>query len=272
MKPNKDTVTSTKQKNKLSPSGGFSGLKKFFKWTAVLLLWLSIWQLAAAAVAQEILIPYPAAAFSALIDLAKTGEFWYSVAMSLLRILSGYLLAVFAGIIGAVLSARFPIFKAIFSPVLHLIRAVPVASFIILALVWIKSPYLPIFISFLMVLPMIWSCVESGIKEIDKKYLEMARVYRLTPLKTLIHVKIPFILPSFISSATSALGFAWKSGIAAEVICLPEGSLGKLLQNSKLYVEIPKVFAITAVVALLSLLLEMLVKAAARRFSNDKHR
>lgn len=254
------------------PSGRFTGLKKFLKWTAVLLLWLGIWQLAAAAVGQEILIPYPTAAFSAFLKLAKTAEFWYSAAMSILRIIAGYLLAVFAGIIGAVISSKSSIFKAVFSPVLHLIRAVPVASFIILALVWIQSPYLPIFISFLMVLPMIWSCVETGIAEINKKYLEMAKVYRLSSLKTLIHIKIPFILPSFIATATSALGFAWKSGIAAEVICLPEGSLGRLLQNSKLYVEIPEVFAITAVVALLSLLLEMLVKIAARRFSNDKHR
>ena len=247
-------------------------LKKFIKWTAVALLWLGIWQFAAAAVGQEILIPRPAAAFSALCEMMKTADFWYSAAMSLLRIIAGYLLAVFGGIAGAVLASRFAVFKAVFSPILHLIRAVPVASFIILALVWIQSPYLPIFISFLMVLPMIWSCVESGIEGIDIKYLEMAKIYRLSPFKTLIHIKIPFILPSFIAEATSALGFAWKSGIAAEVICLPDGSLGKLLQNSKLYVEIPRMFALTAVVALLSVLLELLVKAAARRFSNDKHR
>ncbi len=246
-------------------------IKNLIKTSAVLLLWLAVWQISAAAVGQELLIPYPKAAFLSFCSLCKTGEFWAAVFMSMGRIISGYLLGVVFGILGAVLSHKFSIFKAIFSPVLRLIRAVPVASFIILALVWIKSNYLAVFISFLMVLPMIWSATESGIKNLDIKYLEMAKIFRLNPLKTLFQVKIPFILPSLIATATSALGFAWKSGVAAEVICRPENSLGRLLQDAKLYLETPRVFAVTAVVAVLSLLLELIIKRVTRRFSNDKH-
>ncbi len=245
-------------------------LKKFLKWTAVSLLWLAVWQLSAAAVGQELLIPYPKAVLLTLIELSSAAEFWRAVLFSMLRITAGYILGVIVGTAGAVLSARFSVFKAVFSPVLHLIRAVPVASFIILALVWIKSAYLAVFISFLMVLPIIWTTVQSGIEGLDPKYLEMARVFGLSPTKTLFQVKIPFIMPSFIASATSALGFAWKSGVAAEVICRPANSLGKLLQDAKLYLETPRVFAVTATVALLSLLLELLVKRVTRRFSNDK--
>ena len=202
--------------------------KKILKWTAVSLLWLAIWQLSAAAVGQELLIPYPKAALFAFFQLAKTADFWIAVLFSMLRIIVGYLLGVTAGVFGAVLSSRFSVFKAVFSPVLHLVRAVPVASFIILAFVWIKSAYISVFISFLMVLPMIWSSVESGIENIDRQYLEMAEVYRISPLKILIKIKIPFIMPSFIAAAVSALGFAWKSGVAAEVICRPASSLGRL--------------------------------------------
>ena len=110
------------------------------------LLWLTAWQLAAAAVDKEILIPYPRAVFLSLISLCKTSEFWVAVALSLLRITAGYLLGIAAGVTGAVFSSRFKVFKAVFSPVLHIVRAVPVASFIILALVWIKSAYLAVFI------------------------------------------------------------------------------------------------------------------------------
>ena len=245
--------------------------RKFLKWAAVALLWLAIWQLASAAVGKELLIPSPKAAFLSLKELCVTADFWLAVLLSVLRIIAGYLSGVLAGVAGAVLSARFSAFKAVFSPVLHLIRAVPVASFIILALVWIKSQYLAVFISFLMVLPMIWTTVETGIENLDRRYLEMAEVFRISPLKTLFQVKIPFILPSFIASATSALGFAWKSGVAAEVICRPENSLGRLLQDAKTYLETPRVFAVTAVVALLSLILELAVKRAARRFTDVKH-
>lgn len=246
-----------------------SNVNKILKWTAVSLLWLAIWQLSAAAVGQELLIPYPKAAFFAFLELCETADFWLAVLFSMFRIIVGYLLGVTVGVIGAVLSSRFAVFKAVFSPVLHLVRAVPVASFIILAFVWIKSAYISVFISFLMVLPMIWSSVESGIENIDRQYLEMAEIYRISPLKILIKIKIPFIMPSFIAAAISALGFAWKSGVAAEVICRPASSLGRLLQDAKLYLETPRVFALTAVVAVLSLLLEIAVKRLARRFLND---
>ena len=247
-----------------------NNIKKILKWAAVALLWLAIWQLAAAAVGKEILVPYPYAVFLTLKSLCVTKEFWIAVLFSMLRITAGYLLGIAVGVTGAVLSSRFSVFKSVFSPVLHIVRAVPVASFIILALVWIKSAYLSVFISFLMVTPMIWSSVESGIENIDKRYLEMAHIFKIGPVKTLFQVKIPFLMPSFISACANALGFAWKSGIAAEVICRPVGSLGRLLQDAKLYLETPTVFALTAVVVLLSLALEIIIKRLAGRFLNDK--
>ena len=122
-----------------------------------------------------------------------------------------------------------------------------------------------------MVLPIIWNTVQSGIENINPKYLEMAKIFGVSTEKILFEIKIPLIMPSFVASSTAALGFAWKSGVAAEVICRPANSLGKLLQDAKLYLETPRVFAVTATVALLSLLLELLVKRITRRFANDKH-
>lgn len=213
------------------------------------LLWLAVWQLAAAAVGKELLIPYPRAVFLTLAELGKTAEFWRAVLLTMLRITAGYVSGLIIGSICAVLSARFRVFRDIFAPILHLIRAVPVASFIILALVWIKSAYLSVFISFLMVLPMIWSNVENGIRNLDNGYAEMGRVFGLSPLKILFKIKLPLIMPSFTAAAVNALGFAWKSGVAAEVICRPVNSIGRLLQDAKLYLETPRVFALTAVVA-----------------------
>ena len=245
--------------------------KNFLKKVAIFALWVLIWQLASLIIKQEILLPSPIQTLEALTTLSRTGDFYLSVLLSLLRIISGYALGIIVGVIGAVLSYRFMWFKAFFSPILKIIKAVPVASFIILALVWFKSSTLPIFISFLMVLPMIWSSVESGLLNIDKKYLELARVYNLSAFKTFFEIKLPFIMPSFISTALTALGFAWKSGIAAEVICRPENSLGNMLQSAKLYISTPDVFAITAVVALLSILLEMLIGRVVRGYTNDKY-
>ena len=247
-------------------------LSKILKSTAILLLWLVVWQLAAVLINQEILIPTPLATFRALLVMCRTGKFYMSVLLSLLRIIAGYTAGVASGIICGILSYRFKTFKAVFSPILQLVKAVPVASFIILALVWLHAATLPIFISFLMVLPMIWTNVETGLSGIDKKYLEMAEVYKIDKLKVFFQIKMPFIMPSLISASLTALGFAWKSVIAAEVICRPKNSLGKMLQESKPYNETPEVFALTAVVALLSMLLELVIRRTLRRYTHDNPR
>ncbi len=235
------------------------------------LLWLAVWQLAAAAVGKELLIPYPRAVFLTLAELGKTAEFWRAVLLTMLRITAGYVSGLIIGSICAVLSARFRVFRDIFAPILHLIRAVPVASFIILALVWIKSAYLSVFISFLMVLPMIWSNVENGIRNLDNGYARNGQSLRAFPAENSFKIKLPLIMPSFTAAAVNALGFAWKSGVAAEVICRPVNSIGRLLQDAKLYLETPRVFALTAVVAALSLLIELIIKRLARRYLNDKN-
>ncbi len=241
--------------------------KNILKTAAVLLLWVAIWQFAALIVSQEFLIPTPIATLKALLKLAGTEKFYLSVLLSLFRIVIGYVLGVLAGVLGAVISYHSKVFNAITSPILKLIKAVPVASFIILALVWFKSSSLPIFIAFLMVLPMIWSTVLSGLQNIDKKYLELAQVYKLDSIKTFFNIKLPFILPSFVSTALTALGYAWKSGIAAEVICRPANSLGNMLQEAKIYIATPEVFALTAVVAILSIILEAVIKAVVGRYA-----
>lgn len=244
---------------------------KILKQILVALLWLGVWQIAATCVAKEILLPTPAETLNALISLAKTGEFYTSVLLSILRILSGYILGILFGVLGAVLAYNLSWFDALTSPIIKIIKSVPVASFIILALVWIKSYNLPVFICFLMVMPMIWSTVQSGLENIDKKYLDLAKVYRFGKFKTFFSVKLPFILPAFVSTALTALGFAWKSGIAAEVICRPKNSIGNLLQEAKLYLITPNVFALTAVVVALSMLIEYVVRRLLRRYTDDKY-
>ena len=101
----------------------------------------------------------------------------------------------------------------------------------------------------------VWGNVEKGIRATDPQLLEMARTYRFSPPKTLRRVWIPSVMPYFMAACTTGLGFAWKSGIAAEVICRPAQSIGKYLQDAKLTLETPDVFAWTLVIVLLSAVL-----------------
>jgi NitT/TauT family transport system permease protein len=184
----------------------------------------------------------------------------------LIRIVSGFIGGIIFGSISAVLTTRFRLADMLISPMLRIIRATPVASFIILALVWIKTGRLPAFISFLMVVPVVWSNVEKGIRQTDIKLLEMAKVFRLGRLKTLVSIRIPSVMPYFMAACTTGMGLAWKSGIAAEVISRPDLSIGKQLQNAKIYLETPEVFALTITVVLLSIMLEKILVVTASRF------
>lgn len=232
---------------------------------AVLVFWVAVWWLVAWRVNQELLVPTPPLVAETLWRLSKTAVFWKAAAASLLRVAAGFAGGVAAGAVLGLLTYRFEWAAHLFSPLLKTVRATPVASFIILALVWIKTDSLPAFIAFLMVLPIVWSNVDKGFRQTDHRLLEMASLFRFGKRRTVLHVWIPSVMPYFLSASTTALGLAWKSAIAAEVICRPQNSIGRLLQTAKNHLETAEVFAYTIAVILLSVVLEHLLLALAKR-------
>ena len=246
--------------------------KKILKTSAVILFWLGVWQIAASLANRGLIIdiPTPVTTLSALIRLLPQKAFLLSVIGSVGRIVLGYLIAAASGILCALTAHRFPLFKTLTAPILQMIRAVPVAAFIILVYLWLKEGAIPVFISFLMVFPLVWGNTEAGLEAIDIRLVEMARVMELSKKNILRHIILPAVLPPVFAALTTGLGFAWKSGVAAEVICRTQDSVGNLLWASKTSVEYDEVFAITAVIVVLSVLLENALRLALGRYRRDK--
>ena len=115
--------------------------------------WITIWQFASMYLGQEILLASPVSVVRKLFELSFTGNFWQSVGFSFVRIVTGFLLAMFLGIFLAVLAYWSKTVEILIAPVIAVVKSAPVASFIILCLIWIPSRNLSVFISFLMVLP-----------------------------------------------------------------------------------------------------------------------
>lgn len=231
-------------------------LLKILKNAGAILFWVALWQIAATAVDQELILPAPVSVLKRLFALAATGDFWMSAGISLGRILAGFLLGAVLGTLTAAATARVPLLDAILAPALRVVRATPVASFIILALLWIGKVRIPGFISMLMVLPVVWENTAAGIRETDPELLEMAKSYRFGFGKTLRLVYVPSVTPAWRAGVVTAMGLAWKSGVAAEVLCQPSLSMGTRIYYAKIYLETADLFAWTAVVILLSWLLE----------------
>lgn len=228
-------------------------------------VWLSIWVLLYRLVGQDVLLASPAQVIHTLARLVVTSEFWLSVGNSLLRVLMGFLLAVAVGSGLAVFTSFVPAARAFLVPAISIIKATPVASFIILALIWLHSDRVSIFIAFLMVLPIIWTNVAQGIAKTDQDLLEMARVFRFSRLKTLRFIYLPSVMPYFMAACMTGMGFAWKAGIAAEVLGVPRQSIGEHLYHAKIYLETSELFAWTAVVVVLSVLVEYVLVNLIRR-------
>jgi len=233
--------------------------------------WLGVWQFAALYVGKEILLPSPLSVFTTLKALVVTQVFWQTALLSLLRIFAGFWCGALMGTLVAVLTFAVPVADQILSPAVRVIRATPVVSFIILVLLWIGAGLVPGFISALMVLPVLWENVRGGLAGTDPLLLELAQAYRFSPFKTARLIYYPSVRPSFNVGCRTGMGLAWKAGVAAEVLCQPNLAIGSRVYYSKITLDSPALFAWTAVVILLSFLLEWAISVLFRRLEGRAH-
>ena len=239
--------------------------KNIIKALCIATFWIIIWEAASRLVSRNnelllLILPGPFAVLKKWIQIAFTLPFLKATSLTLLRIFIGFIIGTTVGFLLGILTHISELIYSLLSPILKIIRAVPVVAIIILMYLFFNSATLPILIVCLMVLPLIWQTVYDGLKNTDIKLLEMAKVYNLNKTKTLLNIKLPNISSQILTSCVNALGLAWKSGVAAEVICLPNVSLGTLLWQGKGNVNYDEVYAVTLTVVVLSLIIELLLK------------
>lgn len=235
----------------------------------VLIFWLLIWFLIARIVNQSLILPGPFEVLNVLLSLIKSIDFWIDCLISIYRILLGYLLGIVISLLLVLISCISDTFKTLIAPLIKIIRSTPVASFIILALLWMGKNAVVSLIVMLMVIPIVYENVLNEYYSVDYKLLEMAKAYNFGFIKTLKNIYYPSIKAAFLSALISAMGLGWKSGIAAEVLSLPKRSIGSKLYYSKIYLETSELFAWTIVVIILSSTIEILIKRFLRGYINE---
>ena len=235
----------------------------------VILCYVGVWQLLAMHIDQTILLASPVETVEQVYLLVIKGGFWLSIFSSFCRILTGFLLAVVVGVLFSALSYKSKAFSQLVTPLILMAKAVPVASFIILVLIWFSSKNLSVIISFIMALPVMYQNILSGLQTLDKELSQMSRVFRLTPYAHLRYVVCPQLLSYFTSASLVSIGLCFKAGIAAEVIGLPKMSIGEHLYEAKVFLDTPSLFAWTLVIVVLSFLVEkllmLLIEKASKR-------
>ncbi len=233
--------------------------KKYIKKIIILLFWLAVWQILAMCVDNFLLVVTPLQALRALFTLAGQAEFWQSAFGSLWRIVLGFLLGEVLALFLAAVSYRYKIAEEVLQPFMVFCKAVPVAVFAVLLLIWWGSSMLAVAICFLVVFPNIYLNTLEGLKSADRELLEMAEIFRLPFRTRFFYIYRPALKPFLLSAFQLSLGMCWKSGVAAEVIGTPAHSIGGALYLAKIYLDTADLFAWTAVIIVLSVCFEKII-------------
>ncbi len=247
-------------------------LKKLATITGVIIFWLTLWYIGAWAVNNPLIFPTPTETFIRLCELMLMKQFWYFTVLSLLRILIGIAIAIPAAFITSAVCSCSKIAKKLFEPAVLLMKSTPVVSFILIAIFIFEREIIPSTITFIMIFPVLYRNLCEGISQTSRELLEMAYVFRIPWILKIRNIYFPSIMPYFCSALTTSVGLAIKAGIAAEVVAYIPNSIGKRLSDAKSYMEPADLLAWTAVIIILSLLIEkvigILLSAIGRRKIN----
>lgn len=246
------------------------GFKNIIKKAVIILLWLLLWQIVCWIVGNPIFFAGPIEVIKEMAVMSGSREFAVSTLYSVLRITGGFFIAFFLACLLAVFAYCFTLLEELLKPFVAFIKSVPVASVVVVLLIWFGSKNLSLYVTFMVVFPNVYINALTGLKNTDRQLLEMAEVFRFSFRKRLLYIYIPAVMPYLISGAGVSVGMSFKSGVAAEVIGLPLHSIGEQLYNEKIYLNTAGVFAWTVVIICLSSLIEWLVVMLLEHVGNKK--
>ena len=226
---------------------------------------LLLWQAAAAAIDQSILLASPVDVAVRMATIWQVEGFASSIWFSFYHIAGGFAIALAAGVILASLSGRFPWIETALWPFMITVKTVPVASFVVICLIWLSAQNLSVFISFLIVIPIIYQNVLEGLRAEDRELQELADVFHLSRWKRFRYIELPALAPFLLSACRVTTGMAWKAGIAAEIIGVPNGSIGKMLYTAKIYLDTDDLLAWTVIIVAISVVTEKVFMAGVKK-------
>lgn len=236
--------------------------RQILRWIAAVLLLILVWFAASKIIAAPLILPSPSAVFMRLYAIITTPRFWQNFSLTFLRVIAGFLLSVFLGTVLGLLCADFPALRPFIQLPVSIIRSTPVIAVILVALFWFRSGTVPVFVSLLMTLPVMTSDAEKGFfkSPANQEMLFKAQCVCFSGWSAFRHIRFRAALPFLRSGAQSVFGLSWKVVVAGEVLSLPRFGAGSLLQQAQVHLESADVLALTAILVVVSIILEKLVR------------
>lgn len=215
---------------------------------------IAIWWIASVIVGAKIILPDPLSAFKAFCKLLISKEFLFNVLFTISRALISFVIITLSGLLAGIFVSKNKIAEQAINPLITVLKATPVMSVILIALLWFKTGTVPVFSAFLMAFPVMLVQVVNGCKSIDPKLEQMCVVYGIEGKSKMKNLIFPSLKPFVITGAKQTLSMIWKVVIAAEVLTVPEFGVGRSLHVAQINLETSEVFAWTLVAILLTAL------------------
>ena len=229
---------------------------------------LLAWQLLAMLVRLPDLVPSVPRLLSTLAALFASGSFYQSVMATVLRGTIGMSISLMAAVGVSFLFYKCEWMYELFRPLLAIMRAIPVISFILLALIFLNAESIPLIIAFLTMFPLLTENLTKGIRSRRKELSIMARQFKIGRWNRLTQVTYPQLKPFLYSGLASASGFGWRAIIMGEVLAQCSPGIGGEMKQAQVFIAVPELIAWTVIAILISYLFDRGISwLAKRRFS-----
>ncbi|OUL94009.1 ABC transporter permease subunit [Paraburkholderia hospita] len=255
-------VSSTRTRSGVSKAA----LYRWLSWLIPALL-VVIWEAAARiGVITPQVLPAPSSVLGTALDLARNGELFVHLGVSLLRAVAGFIIGGTIGLALGIMVGFSPLAQAIFDRSIQMVRAVPFLAMLPLVIVWFGvGEVAKIFLVALAVLFPIYINTMLGIRQIDPKLMELAKVIGLNWPAVVRRIILPGAMPSILTGVRYALAHAWLALVIAETLATTKG-IGFLAMDAREFLQTNVIVLTMIIYAIIGVVADALVRALEGRF------
>ena len=239
--------------------------RRIYLWGSVLLI-LIIWKMASMIIDKPIILPSPDGAFRYALKLLGQGEVWTAILATVRRTLTAFFINLILAVVLAMTAGFIEPLELFLQPVITLLKSVPTMGVILLSLIWFGSEAAALFVTSLIVFPILYLAVLGGIKQLDPKLTEMNRVFRIPLIRRVIYFYFPSVKPYLLTGIVSSLGLSIKIMISAEVLSQPSAGIGTMFQIERARLNTEGVFAWSLLVIIITAGLDKLLNLLNKRY------
>ncbi len=235
----------------------FSSLTRSLAPLFGLVIFIALWQVASGFY-NHVILPSPLEVARSVAYLTIDGRLWEHGRQSIIRGLTGFGLAVAAGVPLGLLIGISPLLSSFFRPLVVALQVVPLISWLLLAMIWLGFSQVPAFVVFVTTLPLITINTVQGVKNIDLQLMQMSAVFRIRRSRVFREIYLPQVLPYLMAGVSTALGTTWKAVAMAEFLSVSQG-IGARMALARINLETADLFAWTFILIGLGLITDRLL-------------